>query len=145
PALLVAACSGSSSTEITAPSAVKCEVTIDNTLKGPAPASGTSSTLTLTTPRDCTWTATSDATWLTITAGANGQGSGSVSYAVAANGQPAQRRGMLTVNGTPVTVVQDAAPCRFSVSPANATVSQSGGRLTISVEALTGCGWTAQS
>ncbi|HEY7285453.1 MAG TPA: BACON domain-containing carbohydrate-binding protein [Vicinamibacterales bacterium] len=144
-ALLVPACSNSSSTETTAPSTVKCEITLQNSMNGTAPAAGGSGTLAVTTTRDCTWTATSDAAWLTISSGTNGQGSGSVAYAVAANGQPSQRRGTLAVNGQQMTVTQDAAPCRFNVTPTNSTVSMQGGTVNVNVETLTGCAWTAQS
>jgi len=144
--LLVSACTSNSSIETaTAPSPVKCAITLQNSMTGAAPAAGASGTLSVTTTRDCTWTATSDATWLTIASGANGQGDGSVAYGVAANGQPSQRRGTLAVNGQQTTVTQDAASCRYNVTPANSTVSMQGGTVTVNVEALSGCAWTAQS
>jgi hypothetical protein len=141
--VLVAACSDS--TQVTGPSGLKCGVTVENALHGSAPAGGATSTLTVTTTRDCTWSATSDASWLSITSGASGQGSGSISYSVSANGQSSQRRATLDVNGTPIGVVQDGAPCRFSVSPATATVAANGGKVTVAVESIAGCAWTAQS
>jgi hypothetical protein len=142
-ALLLPACSGSS-TETTAPSTIKCEITLQNSMNT-APAAGASGTLAVTTTRDCAWTAASDASWLAISSGANGQGSGSVAYTVAANGQPSQRRGTLAVNGQQATVTQDAAACRFTVTPPNSTVSMQGGTVTVNVEAVAGCTWTAQS
>ena len=42
-------------------------------------------------------------------------------------------------------VTQDGAQCRFTVTPTNSTVSMQGGAVTVNVEALTGCTWTAQS
>jgi all-beta uncharacterized protein/BACON domain-containing protein len=144
-ALAVSACSGSSSTEVTAPSTVKCDITVDNSLHGTAPAAGTSGSVTVTTNRDCTWNATSGAGWVTITAGSTGQGPGSVSYTVAANDQPAQRRASVDVSGNQVSIVQDAAPCRFTVSASDTTVPASGGKLTVKVDAVTGCTWSAQS
>jgi hypothetical protein len=114
-------------------------------MQGAAPASGTSSTLSVTTTRDCTWTATSAQSWLTITDGTNGQGSGSVSYKVAANPQPAQRRGTLAVNSNQIGIVQDPAPCQFRVSPASTSAPMSGGTVTVSVEVLAGCAWAAAS
>ena len=114
-------------------------------MSGAAPATGAAGTLSVTTTRECTWTATSDAAWLTIASGANGQGSGSFAYSVAPNGQPSQRRGTLAVNGQQTTVTQDAAPCRYTVTPANSTVSMQGGAVTVNVEAQSGCKWTAQA
>lgn len=144
-ALLVPACSSSNSTEVTGPSAVKCEVTVENALAGPAPASGTSSTFNVSTTRDCTWNATSDSAWLTITGGGTGQGSGRVSYSVAANAQPAQRRAIVNVSSSQITVMQDGAPCQFTVAPANPTMAATGGKLTLTVQVLSGCSWTVQS
>ena len=144
-AFLVAACSASNSVEVTAPTGLKCQVTVANQMQGSAPASGTSSTLDVTTTRDCTWTATSDQPWLTITNGANGQGSGTVSFSIAPNGQPAQRRATLDVNSSQVPVVQDAAPCQFDVTPANTSVSATGGTVTATVAVLPGCSWTVQT
>lgn len=142
---VVAACSRSNSIDVTSPSTVKCQVTVANQLQGAAPASGTSSTLTVTTTRDCTWTATSDQAWITIAGGANGQGSGSVSYSVAANAQPAQRRATLAVNDTQTAIVQDPAPCQFRVTPSNTSAPMSGGTVDVTVEVLSGCTWTAAS
>lgn len=124
---------------------MKCEIAVENSLRGSAPAAGVAGSLSLSTNRECTWSATSSAAWLVITAGASGQGSGSVEYRVAANDQPAQRRGVLNVNGSDVAIVQDAAPCRFSVSAANTTVSATGGKLNVSVDTQNGCAWNAQS
>jgi hypothetical protein len=142
---LVAACSNSNSVEVTAPSAVRCDVTVAGASPGAVPASGASGTLTVTTTRDCTWNATSDQAWLTITAGASGQGAGSVAYTVAANPQASQRRATLDVNASRIAIVQDAAACAFTVSPENTSVSAGGGSVTVTVEVLSGCAWTAQS
>src|SRR5205823_879048 len=81
--------------------------------------------------------------WIAITSAKSGQGSGSVDYRVDANAQPASRRATLDVNGTQIAVSQEAAPCKFTVSPPNSTVSASGGTVTLNVETLAGCSWTA--
>jgi hypothetical protein len=139
-----AACgSGTNSIDVTSPSAVKCEVSATNALIGAVPYNGVTSTVTVTTTRDCTWSASSNASWLTLSSTASGQGSGSIEYRVAPNGDPSQRRAVLEVNNTQLPVVQDPAPCRYTVSPTSTAVSAAGGTLTISVGTLTGCAWTA--
>lgn len=140
-AFLAAAC-GQAQLSTTAPDTPKCQVTVDGAVPA-APADGATGTLTVTTTRDCTWTATSSANWIELPGARSGQGSGTVAYKIDANGQPAARGGTIDVNGSQATVSQAPAPCKFAVSPANAAVSASGGAVTIAVETLTGCSWTA--
>jgi hypothetical protein len=101
--------------------------------------------VTVTTTRDCTWDASSGVNWIALTSTANGQGSGTVSFRVEPNGVPASRNGTIDVNGTTVTLTQEAAPCRFTVSPLNSSVSASGANVTVTVDTLSGCAWTAVS
>jgi BACON domain-containing protein/all-beta uncharacterized protein len=142
-ALVLAACGQASTTlSTTAPDEPKCQVSVSNP-PGSVPPDGGSGTLTVTTARDCTWSAASGATWITLASPATGQGSGSIAYRVDANGQPAARSGTIDVNGSAVTVSQQPAPCRFTVAPAYAAVSASGGTLSVSVQTLSGCSWSA--
>jgi hypothetical protein len=141
-----AACSGtSSSISVNAPTAAKCEVAVENATRDAAPADGISSTLAISTNRDCTWTASTTAAWIAITSATSGQGSETLTYKVAANAEPVQRRGTLEVNNTQVSVLQEAAPCRYNVTPSNTTVSASGGEIPFAIETLTGCAWTVSS
>jgi hypothetical protein len=143
---LSAACGGtSSSISVTSPTAVKCQVAVENAARDAAPADGMSSSLAISTNRDCTWTASTSAAWIAITSATSGQGSETLTYKVAANAEPVQRRGTLEVNNTQVAVLQDAAPCRYNVAPANTTISASGGDVALSIDTLTGCPWTATS
>ena len=143
---LATACSGtSSSISVTAPTTVKCEVAVENAARDAAPADGISSSLSISTNRDCTWTASTNTAWLAITSATTGQGSDTLAYRVNANGEPVQRRGILEVNNTQVTVLQEAAPCRYTVSPANTAVSANGGEVNVAIETLTGCAWTITS
>src|SRR5579885_1363062 len=135
---------GAASLSTTAPDAPKCQVTVDGSVPT-VPAAGGTGTVAVATTRDCTWDAASDAAWLTITSAHSGQGSASVAYRVDANGQPAARRGTIVVNGSPVTVSQDAAPCKFVVSPLNASVSAATTSVALSVQALTGCKWNVDT
>src|SRR5205814_4044992 len=116
-----------------------------NSLATGAPAVGASGTLGIVTARDCTWTVTSTASWAAFTGETTGQGSGTVEYRVAPNTEAAQRRAVFEVNGTQVTVMQDAAPCRYAVSPDRVTVDAGGGTATLVVTTLSGCAWTSES
>jgi hypothetical protein len=123
--------------------AAPCAFTVSPTNPTSLSASGGSASVTVTTATGCAWTAAEPASWLTITSGASASGTGTVSYTAAANTTTSPRSTTLTVAGQAVTVSQDAAPCSFTVSPANLVLAAAGGSATISVTTTTGCGWTA--
>ena len=106
-------------------------------------ASGGTGSVTVTTSSGCAWTASESVAWLSITSGASGTGNGSVNYTAAANTTTTSRSATLMVGGQPVTITQDAAPCSFTVTPLNPTVSAVGGGISITVTTSTGCAWTA--
>src|SRR5262245_17233400 len=144
--VFAAACSGgSTSIDVTAPSGTKCQVSVANAMTGAVPAAGASSTLNVTTTRDCTWAATTSASWITLGSPANGQGSASITYRVATNPDPAQRRATVDVNSTALLLIQDPAPCRYSVAPANTAGSADGAAVSVTLDTLTGCSWSATS
>ena len=93
-----------------------------------------SSTLAITTTRDCTWEAATSAGWVSLVPPTSGQGSGSVAYRVSPNADPSPRQATVDVNDLHVSLTQEAAPCRFGVSPASATVSADGGTVSVAVE-----------
>src|SRR5579859_1202147 len=125
-----AAC-GSSSIDVGAPSGVKCQVSLTNSVVNSIPPSGGSGTLSLATTRDCTWAATSNAPWIVLGTPASGQGSASITYAVSPNADPAQRMGTVAVNDTSLTIAQDPAPCRYSLTPSSTTMPPTGGSVTV--------------
>jgi hypothetical protein len=140
----LAAC-GSSELSVTTPSSPKCQVTASNST-GAIPAGGGTGSVSVTTTRDCTWAASSAASWVSITAGDKGQGNGQVSYRVAPNTDPSTRTAAINVNDAKVDVSQEAAPCRFSVSPAAVNAGAEGGSAAIAVTASSSaCGWTAET
>jgi hypothetical protein len=140
-ALVGASCT-SSQTSVTAPGQTRCGVTVTNSLDS-IPASGGAGSLAVSADRDCTWAASNTAQWIVLTSASNGQGDGSIAYRVAANGVPAARRATIDVNTASADIVQEAAACRFTVTPAAATVAASGESATIQVQAAAGCAWTA--
>ncbi len=140
-ALVGASCT-SSQTSVTAPGQARCGVTVTNSLES-IPASGGAGSLTVSAARDCTWAASNTAPWIVLTSASNGQGEGSIAYRVAANSAPAARRATIEVNTASADIVQEAAECRFTVTPTAATVAASGESATIQVQAAAGCAWTA--
>ena len=131
--LLAAGC-GSSSIDINAPSGVKCQVSVANSVANSIPSSGGAGTLSVSTTRDCTWAATSNSSWIVLGTPTTGQGSASITYAVSPNADSAQRTGTVAVNDSNLTVVQEPAPCRYSLTPANATVPSDGGSVTLNLQ-----------
>jgi Putative binding domain, N-terminal/Domain of unknown function (DUF5666) len=140
---LAAACSNTT-TSLTAPSSDKCQVSATNTPSSFA-ASGGQGSLTIATSRDCTWSVSSEATWVAIAGDRSGQGEASIPYTVAPNPAPSARSGTIVVGSQSVAVSQAAAPCVFTLSRAGDAVGATGGRLTVDVATLNGCGWTATS
>ncbi len=105
-------------------------------------ASGGRSSLSVTSSSDCNWLAASHETWITIEGGRNGTGNGTVSYAVAANGDPASRTATITVGGQTFLVNQAGAtqanpnPPTNPNPPANPTPpAESGGGCFIATAA----------
>ena len=132
----------SSQTSVTAPSSARCTVAVTNSMET-VPASGGAGSLTVTAARDCTWAASNSAQWVVITSATSGQGDGSIAYRVAANSAPAVRQATIDVNTASTAIVQEAAECRFTVTPAAPTVAASGGNVTIQVQTNAACAWTA--
>ncbi len=109
------------------------------------PASGGTGSLTVTTTRNCTWTATADAAWVALSGTINGQGDGTVGFSVAANSAVAARSANIAVNGQTFSLSEQAAPCSFSVTPTVISIAAPGGTASVSVQAQSGCAWTAAS
>ena len=127
---------------MTGPTAVKCQVTLTNS-SGNFGANGGSATVSVSTSRECAWSASASGNWVHITSGDSGQGDGTVAYTVDANTDPVSRRGTVAVNGQQAQFGQDAAPCRYDVSPAADALAANGGQTPIQVSTHDGCRWTA--
>jgi hypothetical protein len=106
-------------------------------------AGGGNDTYSVTTGSGCPWTTSNGGnTWITVTpASATGSGSGTVT--VQANTGIA-RTGTITIAGQTFTVNQ-ANGCTYSITPASASPSASGGSSNVTVTSGTGCPWTAVS
>ena len=108
------------------------------------PAGGTTGSVALTTDGPCTWTATPSDDWITLTGSTGGTGGGPIDYSVAANLGP-PRSGSIRVGAATFTIEQAAGPCAYSISPLQASFTETGGSSTISVTAPSWCSWTAAS
>jgi hypothetical protein len=143
-ALCVAACdSATTSSVTTGPTPAKCQLTVaqpPNIVAG-----GGVATVAVTAQPECAWTVSGQPTWISDVSPTSGQGNGNVSFRVAPNPVPSMREGELIVNDSHVRVMQEAAPCRFAISPDNQTVNASAGTASVALSALTGCTWTAKS
>jgi hypothetical protein len=141
--LLAGGCGGSSSVSVVEPSSSRCGVSASSTMPR-VPAAGGTGNLTVATNRECAWAAHADASWITLS-GSEGQGPATLSYTVAANSNGTPRQGALVVEEARVSVTQDAAPCRYDVSPSSHDVDAPGGQIQVSVAAPAGCPWTVRS
>ncbi len=109
-----------------------------------ATAAGTSGSVDISTSPACPWLATtSKPAWLSLALPISGVGSGRVSYAVAANTGVA-RSARLAIGNRSFTVSQ-ANGCSYTVDPASAWPTPSGGSASVGVQAGSGCPWTAAS
>jgi hypothetical protein len=137
-------CSGSSTTNLIAPTAEKCQISVSGFTGSFGPAGG-NGTATIATSRDCSWTAAAEGPWITFASPARGQGEGTLGFVVAANPAPAGRAGAITVNDQRLAVTQEPAPCRYAIEPRAQLAPSSGMRGTFTVSAMTGCQWSAAS
>jgi len=139
---VLAACGTSSSTSV-GPSAAKCGVSVTND-SAKVPASGGTGTLVVSTARECAWSAHADGNWITLTA-TEGQGPTTLTFAVAPNVQASERQGAVIIADQKISIVQQAAPCRYEVTPPRQAIGSSGGDVAFTVSAAAGCTWSAKS
>jgi streptogramin lyase len=104
----------------------------------------------------CGWTATASQSWITVTSGAAGTdaglGDGAIEFSVDANPTALSRGGYIHVfdestggPGVAFSVIQDPAPCTYSIDPTEAGFYGGAGADFVSVTSLLGCAWTAVS
>jgi all-beta uncharacterized protein len=143
PVLVATGCGRSATTSVVGPSSSKCEISVTNNLTS-VPAAGATGNLTVETNRECSWSARADAPWITLSA-AEGQGPAAVNYTVAVNANASPRQGSVVVAEQRVVVTQEAAPCRYAVSPSSRDVVGAGEQISVTLTTLDGCAWTARS
>ncbi len=141
-AFLASGC-GSSSTNVGAPTAQKCQISVTN-FTGTFAAGGGTGSATIDAARECSWSAASQAAWISL-GSADGTGAGTLSFTVAANPAARVRSGGLVVNNQQLTVSQAAAACTFKVSVSTDQVPVTGGTGSVNVSSPDGCSWIAAS
>jgi Viral BACON domain/Putative binding domain, N-terminal len=144
---LTIGCGSSTSTSVAAPSSpssARCQANVSSSVPKFASAGGTG-TVSITVDRDCPWNAASQSGWITITSAASGQGDGTVGFRVSVNNDPVARDGVIAVSDRQIAVGQEAAPCRYDVTPNTNTVPPQGGEMGIAVRAHSACSWAAKS
>src|SRR5262245_20573695 len=143
-AVTIAACDSKTTSEVTAgPTPAKCQLTV----AGPpnVVADGGSGTISVTAQPECAWTISTQASWLSQFSPASGQGNGTVAFRAEPNPAPSTREAEIVVNDSQVRVMQEAAPCRFSLAPETQSVAASASNASVSISVLNGCAWTARS
>jgi all-beta uncharacterized protein/BACON domain-containing protein len=135
--------SSQTSTSVTSPS-VKCQVQVGSPTTTDFTSDGGKGTVAIATTRDCSWTVSTSASWVSV-ANTSGQGQASIPYSVAANPVPVARAAQIAVSDATLQLSQDAAPCRFALSPSSASVAAAGGPVTVQLSTLAGCAWKATS
>jgi len=141
---VLASCSSSSSTNVTAPTSAQCAVTLaSNSLN--MGASGGDGALSVSINRECSWNAKPDADWITLTSAATGQGGATVTFRVGANSTSSTRSGGIAVNDRRVDILQAGSSCTYSLGRTDDAISATGGKRTILVTAGPSCAWTANS
>lgn len=110
-----------------------------------APAiGGLGAPIAVTAADGCAWTASTATAWIAILSGGTGSGNGSVTYTIGPNlGAP--RTGTISVSGETFTVNQ-AGVCSYSITPTSQTFDKKARTgLTVTVQTVVGCPWTATS
>jgi hypothetical protein len=138
----IVGCSSSSTTVVSAPTQVKCQLSFS----APAQivADGGIGMISITAAPECAWSVTTPVGWVSDPSPAAGQGSGNVEFRAATNPMPSIREGEIVVNDTHVRVVQDAAPCRFAIAPDDQLLPADASDANVAVS-TNGCAWSAQS
>jgi hypothetical protein len=102
----------------------------------------TTGSVSVATLNFCAWTVVNTNPWITLQTPQNNTGSSNVTYALPANTGPADRTGVLTIAGEPVTVTQRGVGCTVNASPTTRNHGYTVQTNTIDINVATGCTWT---
>lgn len=143
-AALIAGCGSSAVTNVTGPTATRCQATITNSVPSFSSTGGTGE-VKVSVARECNWTAAASASWVEIVSGQTGQGDGAIAYRVNANADPVVRKATISIAEQQAEVSQQAAACRYTISVPSGMFPSSGGKSGIDVRTHSACEWTAAS
>ena len=102
-----------------------------------------SSSVNIRAASGCAWTAFTNDLWISITSPASGNGNGTVTFQLLANPDSFNRKGLLTVGGQSISVVQAPAGCTYSVAPDSSAPGAAGLSDRVNVTAPAVCPWNA--
>src|SRR5688572_8224296 len=146
-AIAAAGCGSSASTSTssvtTGPTPAKCQITV--TASTNVVADGGTGTISVSAQPECEWTVSTQTSWISEVSPGSGQGNGKVDFRAAANAGASTREGEIVINDSRVRVMQEAAPCQFTLTPADQTVGSAALETSVAVGAPSGCSWTATS
>ncbi len=142
-AVIAAGCGGTTVTELGGPNPTRC-LTSFSTPSPTIPAAGGKASVTVSAERECTWSARGDGAWLQISP-TSGQGESAITITASENPEARPRSADVIVNDQRLSVRQEPAPCVYELSSRSENVAAAGGRVSVRVSVLSGCGWTAGS
>ena len=134
--------SGTSPPTINANFLAPCTYSLSPSGQAFGPQEGAGS-FTVNTAAACSWKAVPSAGWITILPSGS-HGTAKVNYAIAANSGMG-RAGTISVGGQHFNIDQAALTCTYSIGPAAAAPTATGGDTRVVVNAPAGCSWTAVS
>jgi hypothetical protein len=140
---LIAACGGTSITQLTGPDTTRCQSSLTDVPRIPAQG-GQIQAGVLAAP-ECTWSVSSEAAWIQVNPPASGQGEATLTLIAAENPEAATRSGVLSLNGERISLTQEPAPCQYAVGTSRITIGDAGGIAVVPVTATGGCSWTIES
>jgi hypothetical protein len=100
-------------------------------------------TLSLIVSNPCPWFVVNTNPWITILSGASGAGTGVITYAFSANTAPAQRVGVIEVDGAQTFITQNGVSCTYSIIPARRTHGYGAASNSFGINTGAGCAWDA--
>lgn len=98
--------------------------------------------ITVNAGLDCQWDVTNTNGWITVLSATSGTSTGAVTYAVSANTIPTARTGVVAIAGQLFTVVQDPAPCNFTLVPTQRLHGNGATANSIQVLGNSNCAWS---
>ncbi len=143
-ATIVAGCETATTSSVTTgPTPTKCQLAL--TPPSNIVADGGTGAIAVSAQPECAWTVATQANWISDLSPSSGQGNGKVEFRAAENTVPATREGEIVINENHVRVMQEAAPCRFTIDPERQTVTTDAVSASVTVSTLKHCTWTARS
>jgi fibronectin type 3 domain-containing protein len=94
---------------------------------------------------NCSWSASvsGESSWIQLQGATSGTGTADINYSVASNPELTDRVGTVLVQNKTYTLTQKGRQCSYSLSPLSMNHGSAGGLGSFSINAPSGCSWTA--